>query len=100
MPGPCSITPLILHPLLGISSSEGVTPQGRQPYGSFLECVGVDLDPIPLLTLLSSKRVEEGKQVHVDVVKYGLDGDAYVNNNLVHFDGSCKKILDAPEGVR
>uniref|UniRef100_A0A2P2PIL7 Uncharacterized protein MANES_01G091500 n=1 Tax=Rhizophora mucronata TaxID=61149 RepID=A0A2P2PIL7_RHIMU len=39
--------------------------------------------------------LEEGKQVHVDVVKFGLGCDVYVNNNLIHFYGSCKKILDA-----
>ncbi|CAK7327977.1 unnamed protein product [Dovyalis caffra] len=39
--------------------------------------------------------LEEGKQVHADIFKFGLDCDVYVNNNLVHFYGSCKKVLDA-----
>ncbi|KAF2316155.1 hypothetical protein GH714_041493 [Hevea brasiliensis] len=39
--------------------------------------------------------IKEGKQVHLDLIKHGLDCDVYVNNNLVHFYGSCKKILDA-----
>ena len=39
--------------------------------------------------------LEEGKQIHVEVVKCGLACDVYVNNNLVHFFGSCKKVLDA-----
>lgn len=33
--------------------------------------------------------------MHADVFKCGLDGDVYVQNNLIHFYGSCKKILDA-----
>ncbi|XP_021889713.1 pentatricopeptide repeat-containing protein At2g36730, partial [Carica papaya] len=39
--------------------------------------------------------LKEGRQVHVEVFKYGLDCDVYVQNNLVHFYGSCKKIRDA-----
>lgn len=39
--------------------------------------------------------LKEGRQVHVDVVKLGLDCDVYVQNNLVHFYGACKKIKDA-----
>ncbi|KAK1582218.1 hypothetical protein Q3G72_012934 [Acer saccharum] len=39
--------------------------------------------------------LEEGKQIHVEVVKCGLACDVYVNNNLVHFYGSCKKVMDA-----
>ncbi|KAF5748991.1 ATP-dependent zinc metalloprotease FTSH 6 chloroplastic-like [Tripterygium wilfordii] len=39
--------------------------------------------------------LEEGRQVHVDVVKHGLDSDVYVQNNLVNFYGSCKKIVNA-----
>ncbi|TXG67370.1 hypothetical protein EZV62_008645 [Acer yangbiense] len=38
--------------------------------------------------------LKEGKQIHVEVVKCGLACDVYVNNNLVHFYGSCKKVLD------
>lgn len=39
--------------------------------------------------------LEEGKQAHADIFKFGLDCDVYVNNNLIHFYGSCKKVLDA-----
>ncbi|KAE9614545.1 hypothetical protein Lal_00012163 [Lupinus albus] len=41
------------------------------------------------------KALFEGKQVHGDAVKCGLDTDVYVGNNLVNFYGCCKKILDA-----
>ncbi|KAJ7970992.1 Pentatricopeptide repeat-containing protein [Quillaja saponaria] len=37
----------------------------------------------------------EGKLVQAEVVKYGLDCDVYVQNNLINFYGSCKKIRDA-----
>ncbi|KAL5739062.1 hypothetical protein ACOSQ2_028242 [Xanthoceras sorbifolium] len=37
----------------------------------------------------------EGKQIHGEVVKCGLDCDVYVNNNLVHFYGSCKQVAEA-----
>ncbi|XP_017240484.2 pentatricopeptide repeat-containing protein At2g36730 [Daucus carota subsp. sativus] len=36
---------------------------------------------------LSSFR--EGRQIHADVLKHGLDCDVYVLNNLIHFHGSC-----------
>ncbi|PON38701.1 Pentatricopeptide repeat [Trema orientale] len=39
--------------------------------------------------------LKEGRQAQVDTFKLGLDGDAYVNNTLVHFYGSCRKISDA-----
>lgn len=39
--------------------------------------------------------LSEGKQVHADAVKFGLDSDVYVGNNLINFYGRCKKILDA-----
>ncbi|KAK9272828.1 hypothetical protein L1049_003206 [Liquidambar formosana] len=38
---------------------------------------------------------EEGRQIQVDIVKHGLDTDVYVQNTLIHFYGSCRKILDA-----
>ncbi|KAM7268932.1 hypothetical protein ACFE04_011098 [Oxalis oulophora] len=37
--------------------------------------------------------LREGRQVHVDCLKCGLDNDLYVTNNLVHFYGSCNKIM-------
>ncbi|KAI8030752.1 Pentatricopeptide repeat-containing protein [Camellia lanceoleosa] len=39
--------------------------------------------------------LEEGRQIHVDVMKHGVDSDGYVQNTLIHFYGSCKKIGDA-----
>lgn len=51
--------------------------------------------PFLLKACASCFAIKEGKQVHVDVIKHGLDCDVYVNNNLVHFYGSCKKISDA-----
>lgn len=39
--------------------------------------------------------LREGKQVHGEVLKHGLDSNVYVGNNLVHFYGSCKKLVDA-----
>ncbi|KAL5095899.1 hypothetical protein RYX36_000226 [Vicia faba] len=37
----------------------------------------------------------EGTQVHCDVVKFGLDSDVYVGNNLINFYGCCKRIVYA-----
>ncbi|XP_050226443.1 pentatricopeptide repeat-containing protein At2g36730 [Mercurialis annua] len=51
--------------------------------------------PFLLKACAECSAIKEGKQVHCDVVKYGLDSDLYVNNNLINFYGSCKKILDA-----
>ncbi|PHT50357.1 Pentatricopeptide repeat-containing protein [Capsicum baccatum] len=39
--------------------------------------------------------LEEGKQVHCDVIKIGVCNNVYVQNTLIHFYGSCKKIVDA-----
>ncbi|XP_076954246.1 pentatricopeptide repeat-containing protein At2g36730-like [Bidens hawaiensis] len=39
--------------------------------------------------------LEEGRQIHVDCFKHGLDPDVYVRNTMIHFYGSCKKIIDA-----
>ncbi|XP_071731066.1 pentatricopeptide repeat-containing protein At2g36730 [Rutidosis leptorrhynchoides] len=39
--------------------------------------------------------LEEGRQVHVDCLKRGLDSDVYVCNTMIHFYGSCKKIINA-----
>ena len=39
--------------------------------------------------------LKEGKQAQVDTFKLGLEDDVYVNNTLIHFYGSCKKISDA-----
>ncbi|KAL9680470.1 hypothetical protein QQ045_018349 [Rhodiola kirilowii] len=36
-----------------------------------------------------------GRQFHVQVFKYGLEADVYVNNSLIHFYGACNKGKDA-----
>ncbi|KAK1432866.1 hypothetical protein QVD17_09768 [Tagetes erecta] len=36
-----------------------------------------------------------GRQIHVDCCKHGFDSDVYVRNTMIHFYGSCKKIIDA-----
>ncbi|KAJ0042019.1 hypothetical protein Pint_19218 [Pistacia integerrima] len=51
--------------------------------------------PFVLKACAESFALEEGRQVQVEVVKCGLDSDVYVNNNLIHFYGSCKKTYDA-----
>ncbi|KAK1582371.1 hypothetical protein Q3G72_014360 [Acer saccharum] len=59
---------------------------------------GVRPNKLTFLFLLKacaeSFALKEGKQIHVEVVKCGLACDVYVNNNLVHFYGSCKKVLE------
>ncbi|KAJ1380145.1 Ubiquitin specific protease, conserved site [Sesbania bispinosa] len=47
--------------------------------------------------------VSDGRQVHADTMKFGLDSDVYLGNNMINFYGNdlinfygcCKKILDA-----
>lgn len=39
--------------------------------------------------------VKEGRQVHGEVVKCGLDSDVYVQNSLITAYGCCKRISDA-----
>ncbi|KAL8251251.1 hypothetical protein R6Q59_034944 [Mikania micrantha] len=39
--------------------------------------------------------LEEGRQIQVHCFKHGLDSDVYVGNTMIHFYGSCKKIVDA-----
>ncbi|PWA74081.1 pentatricopeptide repeat (PPR) superfamily protein [Artemisia annua] len=39
--------------------------------------------------------LDEGRQVHTDCLKRGMDSDVYVRNTMIHFYGSCKKIVDA-----
>ncbi|KAJ1380137.1 Nucleophile aminohydrolase, N-terminal [Sesbania bispinosa] len=57
----------------------------------FWECSELELaDYAPLM----ASALGEGKQVHVDAVKFGLDSDAYGGNNLINFYGCCKKVLD------
>ncbi|KAL3813381.1 hypothetical protein ACJIZ3_014649 [Penstemon smallii] len=39
--------------------------------------------------------LNEGRQIHGDVMKHGLQYNVYVQNTLIHLYGSCKKIVDA-----
>ncbi|KAI3452298.1 hypothetical protein Pfo_008963 [Paulownia fortunei] len=39
--------------------------------------------------------LNEGRQIHGDVVKHGFHFNVYVQNTLIHLYGSCKKILDS-----
>lgn len=51
--------------------------------------------PFLLKSCAVASALFEGKQVHADAVKCGLDSDVYVGNNLINFYGCCKKIVDA-----
>ncbi|XP_039009810.1 LOW QUALITY PROTEIN: pentatricopeptide repeat-containing protein At2g36730-like [Hibiscus syriacus] len=51
--------------------------------------------PFVLKVCTGVEALEEGRQIHGEIVKHGLDDDVYVNNNLVHFYGCCKMIMDA-----
>lgn len=46
-------------------------------------------------TCASLLALKEGRQIHVDCFKHGFDSDVYVRNTMIHFYGSCKKIIDA-----
>ncbi|KAK4417659.1 Pentatricopeptide repeat-containing protein [Sesamum alatum] len=39
--------------------------------------------------------LNEGRQIHGDVVKHGFLSNVYVQNTLMHLYGSCKKVLDS-----
>ncbi|XP_073119917.1 pentatricopeptide repeat-containing protein At2g36730 [Henckelia pumila] len=39
--------------------------------------------------------LNEGRQIHGDVMKHGYVYNVYVQNTLIHFYGSCKKVLDS-----
>ncbi|KAF6148286.1 hypothetical protein GIB67_012061 [Kingdonia uniflora] len=39
--------------------------------------------------------LEQGKLIHVEVLKNGVDSDVYVQNTLIHFYGSCRRISAA-----
>ncbi|CAK9178953.1 unnamed protein product [Ilex paraguariensis] len=39
--------------------------------------------------------LKEGQQIHADVLKHRVDDDVYVQNTVIHFYGSCKKIVHA-----
>ncbi|XVE83774.1 hypothetical protein DITRI_Ditri16bG0113500 [Diplodiscus trichospermus] len=51
--------------------------------------------PFVLKACAEAEALEDGRKVHGEVVKHGLDDDVYIENNLVHFYGCCKKIMDA-----
>ncbi|XP_027352902.1 pentatricopeptide repeat-containing protein At2g36730 [Abrus precatorius] len=51
--------------------------------------------PFLLKCCAMASALGEGMQVHADAVKWGLDSDVYVGNNLINFYGGCKKILYA-----
>ncbi|KAL2320150.1 hypothetical protein Fmac_029119 [Flemingia macrophylla] len=51
--------------------------------------------PFLIKSCAASSALNEGRQVHADAVKCGLDSDVYVSNNLINFYGCCKKIVDA-----
>ncbi|XP_020219446.1 LOW QUALITY PROTEIN: pentatricopeptide repeat-containing protein At2g36730-like [Cajanus cajan] len=51
--------------------------------------------PFLIKCCAASCALNEGKQVHANTAKCGLDSDVYVGNNLINFYGCCKKIVDA-----
>ncbi|KAL2329421.1 hypothetical protein Fmac_017002 [Flemingia macrophylla] len=51
--------------------------------------------PFLIKSCAASSALNEGRQVHPDAVKRGLDSDVYVGNSLINFYGCCKKIVDA-----
>ncbi|XP_065856714.1 pentatricopeptide repeat-containing protein At2g36730-like isoform X3 [Euphorbia lathyris] len=51
--------------------------------------------PFLLKACSSCFAIREGKQIHGNAIRYGFDCDVYVNNNLIHFYGRSKKVLDA-----
>ncbi|XP_022740006.1 pentatricopeptide repeat-containing protein At2g36730 [Durio zibethinus] len=51
--------------------------------------------PFVLKACAGAEALEEGRQVHGEIVKHGLDDDVYVDNNLVYFYGCCEKIMYA-----
>ncbi|QCE12579.1 pentatricopeptide repeat-containing protein At2g36730 [Vigna unguiculata] len=51
--------------------------------------------PFLIKSCAAASALGEGKQVHADAFKCGLDSDVYVGNNLINFYGCCKRIVDA-----
>ncbi|CAN1748361.1 Pentatricopeptide repeat-containing protein At2g36730 [Linum perenne] len=51
--------------------------------------------PFVLNSCASCLALKEGEQVHVHVIKSGLDSDVYICNNLIHLYGSCKRVYCA-----
>ncbi|XP_068637807.1 pentatricopeptide repeat-containing protein At2g36730 [Aristolochia californica] len=51
--------------------------------------------PFLLKACSRTQDFEVGRQVQAEIVKNGIDSDVYVQNTLIHFYGSCEKILHA-----
>ncbi|KAM3238288.1 hypothetical protein P3L10_013319 [Capsicum annuum] len=64
-----------------------------------MRCVGAASDkftyPFLFKECSSFLGLEEQKLVHCDMIKIGVYNNVYVQNTLIHFYGSCKKIVDA-----
>ncbi|KAM3361014.1 hypothetical protein P3S68_015868 [Capsicum galapagoense] len=64
-----------------------------------MRCVGAASDeftyPFLFKECSSFLGLEEQKLVYCDMIKIGVYNNAYVQNTLIHFYGSCKKIVDA-----
>lgn len=59
--------------------------------------VGPDEHTFPFVfkSCASFSGLNEGRQVHGDALKHGCHRNVYVQNTLIHFYGSCKKLMDA-----
>ncbi|CAA0828416.1 Pentatricopeptide repeat-containing protein [Striga hermonthica] len=74
---------------------------GREALRAFLRMrrqgIGPNEHTFPFIfkACSSFSGLDEGRQVHGDVVKHGLHLNVYVQNTLIHMYGSCKKIVDA-----
>ncbi|KAL3719233.1 hypothetical protein ACJRO7_004227 [Eucalyptus globulus] len=53
--------------------------------------------PFVLKSCAALAVLRKGRQVHGEVCKFGLESNVYVQNALISFYGSCKKILNACE---
>lgn len=51
--------------------------------------------PFSFKACASVEGLTDGKQIHGDAIKRGLDTNVYVQNTLIHFYGCCRKIVDA-----
>ncbi|KAH6830404.1 Pentatricopeptide repeat superfamily protein [Perilla frutescens var. hirtella] len=51
--------------------------------------------PFVFKSCASFSGLNEGRQVHVDALKHGCHLNVYVQNTMIHFYGSCKKLMDA-----
>ena len=73
----------------------------REAIGVYLEMrsLGIRPDkltfPILLKACAAISALNDGRKIQVDVVKHGLDCNVYVQNTMIHFYGSCRRIRDA-----